>query len=292
MTAPVPGHGPGPQELLATYDAQLRESAEVYPADRWDRDGPLVRAVFDEADDGGYGFVSYRSLAGFDSPGDAQRLDELIGRTLRYFAEDTSVREVEWKARGHDAPADLGARLIRHGFAPADDETVMVGEASALAVPVELPTGVTVRRVWWDNTERGKAAVRDDVSRVLAMQEEVFGAGGHLSGDTLVRRVLGDPHNLELWVAEALVDAAPVVVTAGRLELVPGTQFAGIWGGATRREWRGRGIYRALTAARARSALAKGVRYVHSDCTPDSRPILQRSGLVAITTTTPFTWAR
>jgi hypothetical protein len=56
---------------------------------------------------------------------------------------------------------------------------------------------------------------------------------------------------MELWVAEA----EGQIVSAGRLEPVPGTDFAGIWGGATREEWRGRGIYRALTAARARSAI-------------------------------------
>ena len=73
---------------------------------------------------------------------------------------------------------------------------------------------------------------------------------------------------------------------------VEGTEFAGLWGGATLPEWRGRGIYRALTAARARFALAEGVRYLNSDCTAMSRPILERSGLVAVTTTTPYVWQR
>jgi hypothetical protein len=54
-----------------------------------------------------------------------------------------------------------------------------------------------------------------------------------------------------------------------------------LWGGATNPEWRGKGIYRALTAARASAAVATGVRYLHSDCTAMSRPILERSGLVA-----------
>ena len=78
-----------------------------------------------------------------------------------------------------------------------------------------------------------------------------------------------------------------------RLDLAyDGTEFAGIWGGSTLPEWRGQGIYRALTAARARAALAEGVRYINSDCTAMSRPILERSGLVAVTTTTPYVWRR
>ncbi|MEZ4597979.1 MAG: hypothetical protein R3C32_14885 [Chloroflexota bacterium] len=47
-----------------------------------------------------------------------------------------------------------------------------------------------------------------------------------------------------------------------------------------------------MTAARAHAALGLGVRYIHSDCTDMSRPILERSGLVAVTTTTPYIWSR
>ena len=82
------------------------------------------------------------------------------------------------------------------------------------------------------------------------------------------------------------------VISAGRIDPVPRTDFAGIWGGATRPEWRGRGIYRALTAARARSALRMGKKYINSDSTEFSRPILERSGLVKVSTTTPYNWKR
>ena len=102
------------------------------------------------------------------------------------------------------------------------------------------------------------------------------------------RRVASDIDGLELWIAEA--DGK--VVGAGRLEPVPGTRIAGIWGGSTLPEWRRRGIYRALTAERARSALRGGYRYLHSDSTAYSRPILERSGFLAITTTTPYEWHR
>jgi predicted GNAT family acetyltransferase len=71
---------------------------------------------------------------------------------------------------------------------------------------------------------------------------------------------------------------------------VAGSEFAGIWGGATRSEWRRRGIYRALTSARARSALRLGKRLMHSDSSEDSRPILERAGFVKVSTTTPYLW--
>jgi hypothetical protein len=91
---------------------------------------------------------------------------------------------------------------------------------------------------------------------------------------------------MELWVAEAKGE----IVSSGRLEPVSDADFAGIWGGATLEEWRGRGIYRALTAARARSALTMGKTLIHSDSTEYSRPILERSGLLKVSTTTPYYW--
>jgi hypothetical protein len=105
--------------------------------------------------------------------------------------------------------------------------------------------------------------------------------------DALLHRLSLDD-GMELWVAEA--DGG--MVAAGRLEPVPGSEFAGVWGGATLPRWRGRGLYRALTAARARSALAMGKTLIQSDSTEFSRPILERSGLVKVSTTTPYEWHR
>ena len=51
------------------------------------------------------------------------------------------MEEFEWKTRGHDWPPDLDERLEAHGLVPDEVETVMVGEASHLAVDVELPDG-------------------------------------------------------------------------------------------------------------------------------------------------------
>jgi hypothetical protein len=82
------------------------------------------------------------------------------------------------------------------------------------------------------------------------------------------------------------------MVSAGRLEPVENSVVAGIWGGSTLVPWRGKGIYRALTAARARSALRLGRTVIHSDSTEFSRPILERSGMVKVSTTTPYTWKR
>ena len=58
------------------------------------------------------------------------------------------------------------------------------------------------------------------------MQEEVFGGGfAQEMADALLRR-LGFGDGMELWVAEADGE----IVSSGRLEPVPATEFAGIWG--------------------------------------------------------------
>lgn len=262
---------PADEPLLAAYDAELREDAEVSGA-RWvQRHGPLLWAEFSHG-----GFVTYRSLGGVEGA----ELDELVAATVSRFRDGTEVASFEWKSRGHDRPADLGERLEAAGLVPEEVETVMIGEAALLAEPVPAPVGVTVRRAG----DRGD--LRGDIERMHAMQESVFGRGrGPSTESALADLADGDT---ELWLAEADGE----VVSAGRLQVVPGTRFAGLWGGATLPQWRGRGIYRALVAARAASAVARGVVYLHSDCTAMSRPILERSGLRPVTTTTPYVWTR
>ena len=44
-------------------------------------------------------------------------------------------------------------------------------------------------------------------------------------------------------------------------------------------------------AVRARLAAEHGYKYLHVDASDDSRPILQRLGFTAVTTTTPYVWS-
>jgi hypothetical protein len=223
---------------------------------------------------GGRGFVTYRDLGGAD----VQAIRSLVKEALAHYQRDAEISRVEWKTRGHDHAPGLHEALLDNGFTPDEPESIMIGEARMLAIDVPLPGGVQLRRV----------SSEADVRAMCAMQAEVFGdTDSDEVADALLRR-LTVADDMELWVAESREQ----IIAAGRLELVRGTHFAGIWGGATRREWRGQGIYRALTAARARSALRAGKTLIHSDSTEYSRPILERSGLVRVSTTTPYRWRR
>jgi len=258
------------QEYLEAYDRQLRTDAETPSAIAVQRLGPLRLATFA----GGRGFVTYQDLGGAD----AARIAGWVGEALAHYRADAAITRVEWKTRGHDRAPGLHDALVSGGFVPDEPESIMIGEARRLAVDVALPGEVGLREV----------RSEPDVRAMCAMQAEVFGEPDGEDTASAVLRRLARGDGIQLWVAEA----GGQIVSAGRLEPVAGTEFAGIWGGATRPQWRGRGIYRALTAARARSALALGKRLMHSDSTEFSRPILERAGLVKVSTTTPYMWRR
>ena len=259
-----------PARLLAAYDDQLRTDAETPGAASVTRLGPLRLVTFS----GGRGFVTYRDLDGAD----AGAVRQLVSSALDHFRGDTGIDRVEWKTRGHDHAPGLHEALLEHGFAPDEPESIMIGDARGLAVDVPLPEGVTVRRV------TGEA----DVRAISAMADEVFGDPvSDVMADSLLRRLArGD--GMELWVAEA--DGR--IVSAGRLEPVQGLRLRRALG---RGDPRGVAGPRHLPGGDRRAGpvgAAMGKTLLHSDSTEFSRPILERSGLVKVSTTTPYEWKR
>ena len=256
--------------LLAAYDDELRTDAEISNAIKVRALGPLLMATFSR----GRGFITYRDLGGADS----ETIRSFVLEALEHFRADSSVESVEWKTRAHDVAPDLDRILTDNGFIAGEAESIMIGEAKRLAVDVELPQGVSLRKIESD----------EDIYRMAKMQAEVFGdADFEPMAKSLIEQ-LARKEGLELWAAEFNNE----IISAGRIDPVKGTGFAGIWGGATQVQWRGKGIYRALTAARARSAMAAGKTWIQSDSTEFSRPILERSGFLKVSETTPYIWKR
>jgi len=160
---------------------------------------------------------------------------------------------VEWKYYLHDGP-ELRDRLFAAGLEPDEEETVVVAEAASIPSPP------------------------DDVELQIVTDEFV----------DLAASVFGDRFDLpdKAVAVVALVDGQPV--SGGRVDFEDGVEFAGLFGGITLPEFRGRGLYRATVAKRAELARERGYRWLYSDALPTSRPILERLGFVPITTTTPF----
>ncbi|MFF3160575.1 MULTISPECIES: GNAT family N-acetyltransferase [unclassified Streptomyces] len=249
--------------VLALYDRDMREGARPDgPASRIERVGAVVRQTGDAH---AWNGVLWSAL-------DETTADRVIGEQIAHF---TGLGlDFEWKLYGHDGPADLGARLTAAGLRAEPEETLLVAETGRPAPDPGTPDGIEI-------VEATDAA---GVDLVVRAHESAFGTDGTRLRHRLLARLADDPGTVVAVVA--LAGSEPVA--SARMELLPGARFAGLWGGGTVAAWRGRGVYRALVAHRARVAAAHGCRYLQVDASPMSRPILERLGFHALTTTTPY----
>ncbi|WP_329454998.1 GNAT family N-acetyltransferase [Streptomyces sp. NBC_01497] len=255
-------------EVLALFDRQMRREAEP------DGPGALVErgasSVRQSGGDEDWNGVLWSDL-------DAYSADAEIAAQRAYFA--ARGRPFEWKLYAHDTPSDLGSRLSAAGLAAEPAETLMVAGTAAVVdamADFRLPEGVELVPV----TDAA------GVARMAAVHDEVFGPGSSSFRERLARQLAEEPDT----VSAVLAVAGATPVCAARMELPPGKEFASLWGGGTLRQWRGRGIYRALVAQRARIAARRGYRFLQVDASEDSRPILERLGFAALTTTTPYVY--
>jgi ribosomal protein S18 acetylase RimI-like enzyme len=255
-----------PASALTQFDAQVRQGTQADEAGAViESDGTLVRWL---APDGqGASCITWSRLT-------AQDADAVIAEQIEFFRH--RGEQFEWKLYDYDQPADLAARLLVAGFVTDAEELVMVAEAAEVTAEVPLPAGITVREM---TDEAG-------VGLVVDVHERVFGVEEPRLRRSLVARLSDSLASLGLVIAFA--GAEPIA--AARVEFPAGSDFAGLWGGGTLAEWRGRGLYRALVAARARLAVARGYRYLQVDALPTSQPILTRLGFTALARTTPYIW--
>jgi hypothetical protein len=257
-----------PDDVLAAFDQQVRRGRQSSsPAVRIERDDHVIRCV--NVGPGGWSGVTWTDLG----TGNA---DEIIAEQVRYY--DGMDDEFEWKYYAYDQPEDLPERLVAAGFIGEAAEALMVADA-AIARSLgsrQDPEGIAVVPV---TDESG-------VEQYLSAQLGAFGADHH--GE--VADVLRDQiRRTEPDVVGILALAGDRAVAASRIEFNPGTEFAGLWGGGTVPDWRGRGVYQAMVRYRAELALERGFRYLQVDALPTSEPILSRSGFVRLTTTIPYT---
>jgi GNAT superfamily N-acetyltransferase len=256
-----------PTRVRDLFDREMRRGAQADgPTTRVERDGPVVRHVGEKHDWNG---VLWSDL-------DETTADAAIAQQLRYFA--TLGHDFEWKLYAHDRPHDLGARLRAAGFAPEAEESLMVAHVADLSVDASLPDGVRLLTVTDPTT----------VALAVRVHERVFGTDGTGLRRHLLSHLDRGSETVETVVA--LADDEPLC--SARVEFHPGTDFASLWGGGTVPAWRGRGIYRALVAHRARLAAARGYSYLQVDASSQSCPILRRLGFTVLSTTTPYAYRR
>jgi hypothetical protein len=182
----------------------------------------------------------------------------------------------EWQLLGYDQPADLGDRLARAGFGPDEEEVLLFAETARLARDVPPPAGIRL------------VEVRDaaGVEAATSAQEDLLPGSARRARH--VQRMLAGLADERGVLVLAMAGDEPVC--SALVAFGPGPEFAGLYTAATKAGWRGRGIYRAIVAYRARLAAARGFPHLRVETTAMSRPILRSLGFEPVTATTTYVW--
>lgn len=255
-------------EFIEAFDTQLRGplTMRLPQGAQEEQLGPVFRSW-------GWGPRGFVQTAPLERLSGAQ-LDRLIQEQIQFFGELGVC--FEWKTYGHDRTASLEERLRRAGLRPEETESVLIGRLAGLNHDASPPEGVAIRQVH----------SRTDTERMADLLTEVGGEDLSSLSASFFEDARANPKDVVLLVAEA----AGRVIATGRVNLVPNTEFATLWAGSTLASWRHRGVYRALVAHRVRLALERGLAYLEVDASPASRPILERLGLLSVSTSTPYVW--
>jgi hypothetical protein len=246
-------------EILSLHDQQQRIDI-TYHGMRREVTADVVRHVGLEDK---WGMVLYSHL-------DAENADRGIQDQIDYFTE--LGLGFEWKWYEHDTPIDLRERLIAHGFMPDEIEAVMVLDIDQAPSILLQPITLDVRQITDPN----------HIPSLMKVLEQVWGETNDWLAQRLMLDLVQDPTHLSVY-GGYMNDQT---VSAGWIDFHD-NQFAGLWGGSTLEEFRGRGFYTSLLAIRLQEAKLRGVHFLVLDASPMSRAIVEKHGFQFIEYTQP-----
>lgn len=120
---------------------------------------------------------------------------------------------------------------------------------------------------------------------VVTVLEQVWG------GDfAWVYKRLGDQMDVPDYLSVYLAYVADGPAATAWVYFEPESAFARLHAGSTVEAYRGRGLYRALLAARAQEAMARDYGYLIVGAGNMSRPIVARYGFQYLTTAYTYVW--
>lgn len=239
-------------EIIARFREEL--FTLVRPGAKLTRIGELVRVESDS-----------EAMVYGSSP------DSEIQGQIEYFAK--RGQPFEWKVYSWDLPVHLVDHLKRRGFNIGEPEEVMIYDLHQGELRFPKNPNVKVK------------TVRDLESLAEYAEVEEQSGKDHRLAEISECLITGSS---SCFGFVAYIANSPVALA--RLDTSPKSHFGGCYGGWTAPEYRHRGAYRALVAARAAKAKRLGVRYLLVDALPTSRPILERLGFIRIATTWPCTY--
>jgi GNAT superfamily N-acetyltransferase len=206
-----------------------------------------------------------------------EEMEEVVDGEMEYF--EKLDREFEWKVYSHDKPQGLLSELRRRGFRIGEEEALMIRDLRepkpSLTSPA--PHGITVR----------SASDTQGVNDFVAVEAAIWPTSEKMSDQLLATLNDRVRRNLAFVAYES-----GLPIGCGRVTVPQGSLFAALWGGAVLPAFRGKGVYRALLAARIKHAQRfESVQFLRVDALPTSRPILEKYGFKQIASTWPAEWS-
>lgn len=198
---------------------------------------------------------------------DSADADAVIDATIAEY--DALGIRFRWTVGPDSRPLDLGERLERRGLRRHD---IAVMAADLSDIPIHLTPDVTVEPLTLDNLTTycdTVAAGWDADPAPLHAYERARLRTGDTRHPAYLARIAGTP------------------AAAANAALLP--QSAYLMGAVVLPPFRGRGVYRALIAARLRDVAAAGLRLVTTQAMrTTSAPILARLGFVTVAETASY----
>ena len=192
-------------------------------------------------------------------------VEDAVGE-IRSLLKDKGRAGSEWELGESCTPINLVQRLAELGILPDEDEPLATGMVLRDSKLVAPPPGVVARKVLTvdelilarciQNKAFGQQEPTDEIQAQTDFRHE------GVIGSTFISFVDGEP------AAAAYASYTP----HGLL----------LFGGATAPEFRRRGAYRALVAARSREAVERGTPVLVTHAGKMSRPILERVGFEVV----------
>lgn len=191
------------------------------------------------------------------------------------IAEEVSVaraagaEDLEWKLFSHDEPEGFANALMAVGFVRQPTETVLARAADL--GPAASVLGLDIVRIH----------TLEEAEHCFNLALQAFGNNWDKTPEELLARALGGE---PFWLG--LFDGQPV--SMGRLTRTQGSDFGGLYGGASHPDFRRRGFYRPVVQARIAAAADMGCKWVFSEALPTSEPILRALGFETLCQVTGY----
>lgn len=209
------------------------------------------------------GFILHSNLT-------AENASRIIEEELNYFK--SLSQSFEWKLYDYDQPENLMELLEAKGFTVEDPEALLVLDIQSQQNLLNVTISSDIQSI---TDELG-------IDDIVSLEDKIWGISHSTLGDQLKRDLEDNP---DLHLYGAYVNGE--IVSAAWMYLHKNTSFGSLWGGSTLPEYRSKGYYTSLLAARVQQAWKKGYPLLTVDASPMSKIILEKRGFQFLATSFP-----